>query len=255
MKGNSLPQQDVNQWLNSLSSLLGEISSIEISTTIVEEIEPEVFLPYEAYQRIYQISPDSLVESGIHPTLCDRYITLRRQLELQYALLTIDSNSNLFNPSLAPEIRHDLPVLASSVTTWESMPCRLPPPANQPNHQDDEQLANLLREPNFINILRQLAEKKTALNQRNQRLLAAENSELMPLAATTYVQTSIQLDGKINNRYASRIIDHPQQKQIMELHQQGIEASEKQWHKLLRFVVEIVQRQQQKFWKSSSTLD
>jgi hypothetical protein len=230
-----------------MSSLLGEISAVEISTIIVDEITEDVFLPFEVYQAIYEISPNYLAELGINSQLRDRYLRLRRQLELQYALILTDENSFCYDEQLAAEVKVDLPLLAKESTDWSSIPCRLPPPVSANYTGENGFLYQLLAEPTFKTILRQLGKIKTSLDLRNLQLArSAKNDFMMTDDATydvTYAQTVIQLDGKIINRYASEIIQHPQQTEIIKLHQQGIEAGEKQWHKLLRFVTEIIQRQ------------
>jgi hypothetical protein len=226
-----------------MSSLLGEISAVEISTMIVDEITEDIFLPFEVYQAIYEISPSYLAELEINPQLRDRYLRLRRQLELQYALLLTDENSFCYDEQLAAEVKVDLPLLAKESTTWSSLPCRLPPPVNANYTNDNGFLYQLLAEPTFKTILRQLGKIKEALDRRNLQLARSARNDLTMTYDVTYAQTVIQLDGKIINRYASEIIQHPQQTEIIKLHQQGIEAGEKQWHKLLRFVTEIIQRQ------------
>lgn len=236
---NSLPKQNLNSWLNSMSSLLGEISAIEINTMIVDEITEDIFLPYEVYQAIYAISPDYLAELGIEEKLRDRYLRLRRQLELQYALLLTDENSFFYDERLAAEVRVDLPLLARESLGWENFPCRLPSPISV-NHTATN---GLLAEPSFKTVLRQLGNIKASLDRRNLQLSALAKNDSTVISDVTYAQTIIQLDGKIINRYAAEIIQHPQQREILKLHQQGIKAGEKQWHKLLRFVTDILQRQ------------
>jgi hypothetical protein len=240
---NELPWQNLNSWLNSMSSLLGEISAVEISTVIVDEITEDIFLPYEVYQAIYEISPGYLAELGINPQLRDRYLRLRRQLELQYALLLTDENNFFYDEQLAAEVKVDLPILAKETTTWSSLPCRLPSPINTNYTRGNGFLSQLLAEPTFKTILRQLGNIKASLDRRNLQLSTATNHDFAMISGITYAQTVIQLDGKIINRYAAEIIKHPQQGEIIKLHQQGVEAGEKQWHKLLRFVTEIIQRQ------------
>ena len=244
----SPPLKNLNSWLNSMSALLGEISTVEINTMIVDEITEDVFLPYEVYQAIYEISPSYLEELKIDSSLRDRYLKLRRQLELQYALLLTDENSSLYNEELAPEVIRDLPLLAQETTTWEKLPCRLPPLIDYGSLAANKVLYQILAEPHFQTILRQMGELKASLDRRNLQLSQSTENNL----DLTYVQTLIQLDGKIVNRYASAIIQHPQQKEIIELHKKGIELGEKQWHKLLQFVTEIVQRQQ-KFQKTPNS--
>ena len=220
-----------------MSSLLGE-SQIEISTAIVDEITEDIFIPYEVYREIYSISPHYLAELGIDASLRDRYLQLRRQLELQYALLLSDRNSILYDKTLAPEVTRDLPILANNTTTWDNLPCRLPP-VNLDRATENGVLYRLLAEPHFKITLQQLGNIKASLDRRNLQLSGSVNNNFN----LTYAQTIITLDGKISNRYASEIIEHPQQNEILNLHQQGVEAGTKQWYKLLRFVTEIIQRQ------------
>ena len=236
----SLPLQNLNSWLTSMGSLLGEISTVEINTMIVDEITEDVFLPYEVYQAIYEISPSYLEELKIDLSLRDRYLKLRRQLELQYVLLLTDENSPVYNKQLAPEVTRDLPLLATETTPWANLPCRLPPLVDRGSLTANSVLYRLLAEPHFKTILRQMGELKASLDRRNLQLTKSTENN----SAFTYIQTSIQLDGKIVNRYASAILQHPQQKEIIDLHKTGIELGEKQWHKLLQFVTEIVRRQQ-----------
>lgn len=240
MKDPSLPRN--KQWLNSLSLLVGEASKLEISTTIVPEIVPEVFIPYEAYWEIYQITPAFLIESGIDPSLRDRFIQLRRQLELQYALLLLDNNSSLYSPQLAPEVNQDLPLLCNAKTHWENLPCRLPPPVRDTLNTDNHKLTSLLNEPKFLRVLKQIREVKTTLDGRNQ--LLTKPTSTTTEEAVTYIQTKIRLDGTIDNCYSDKIIQHPQQEVIVKLHQQGITAAEAQWRKLFGFILQILQRQQ-----------
>lgn len=233
-----LDRQNINNWFNSINSLLGEISTVEISTTIVDEITEDIFIPYEVYRSLYSISPHYLAQLGIDVSLHDRYLQLRRQLELQYALLLSDRNSILYDKSLAPEVTRDLPTLANHTTTWDNLPCRLPP-VNLDRATENEVLYRLLAEPHFKTILQQLGNIKASLDRRNLQLSGSVNNNFN----LTYAQTIITLDGKISNRYASEIIEHPQKKEILKLHQQGVEAGTKRWYNLLRFVTEIIQRQ------------
>ena len=108
--------------------LLENITAVEISTVIVEEIVDEMFIPWEVYQGIYYISRSSLEQSNIDLSLRSRYLQLRRQLELAYCLLLTDSNSQLYNRTLVREIRRDLPILSCDDSEWETIPTRLPQP-------------------------------------------------------------------------------------------------------------------------------
>ncbi|ELR99985.1 hypothetical protein [Gloeocapsa sp. PCC 73106] len=69
--------------LNSFQEILSEVTALEVRTIVVEEISLESFNPWQAYQEIYSISPASLEQQGIDLSVRDRYLELRRQLELE----------------------------------------------------------------------------------------------------------------------------------------------------------------------------
>lgn len=60
----------------------------------------------------------------------------------------------------------------------------------------------------------------------------------------TYARTIIELEGKISNCYAQQILDHPDKENILTLHQQGVQSAERQWFRLLKFAIDMVQKQQ-----------
>ncbi len=241
-----LSPSKLDKWLTSLNSLLEDIPALEVSTTIVEEINPEVFIPWEVYQAIYQISPAYLQSLAIDPTLCDRFLDLRRRLELQYALLLVNPDSKLYNSKLTPEVQTDLPILAKSSSNWDDIPTRLPSPESL-RDRDQKTLHKLLQEPQFLITLRQLGKLKDTLDSKvlNIQKIAAENTiENKIISDATYAKTSIKIDGKITNFYSQEILklDLQQQKNIIELHNQGILAGEKQWHQLFKFILNIINR-------------
>ena len=254
-KNYSLPEKNFANWLTSMNSLFDDIPTLEVSTTIVEEIIPEVIIPWEIYQDIYQISPVYLQEITTDSSLHDRYFDLRRRLELQYALLLVNPDSKLYNPRLEPEIREYLPILAQSSTKWSDLPLRLPSPETLHNqryqalrHSNQSTLDQLLQEPQFLITLRQLGRLKQILDCK---VLAKQNlsSKDLPLQDIpkniTYAQTSIRVDGKITNCYSQEILklDLQRQKNIIQLHNQAVLAGEKQWHKLFIFALNILKKQ------------
>ena len=227
-----------------MNSLLEDIPALEVSTTIVEEITPEVFIPWEVYQDIYQISPVYLQKLAIDPSFCDRYLDLRRRLELQYALLLVNPDSKLHNSRLKPEIQDDLPILAKSSTNWEDLPTRLPSP-NSLSDRDKKTLHKLLQESQFLTTLQQLGKLKDILDHKalNTQKIASDNSISHKIPTDiTYAQTSIKINGKIANRYSQEILalDLQHQQNIIKLHNKGILAGEKQWHQLFKFVLNIL---------------
>ena len=251
----SFPQKNFDKWLTSINSLLDDIPSLEVSTIIVEEIIPEVIIPWEIYQDIYQISPVYLQEITIDSSLRDRYFDLRRRLELQYALLLVNPDSKLYLPRLESEIRQDLPILAQASTKWPDLPLRLPSPETlqtQRNqvlrHRKQPTLDQLLQEPQFLITLRQLGKLKQILDRKvlaNQNISSKDLLHQEVPQDITYAQTSIRIDGKIANRYSQEILklDLQRQKNIMQLHNQAVLAGEKQWHKLFIFVLNILKKQ------------
>ena len=227
-----------------MNSLLEDIPALEVSTTIVEEITPEVFIPWEVYQDIYQISPVYLQKLAIDPSFCDRYLDLRRRLELQYALLLVNPDSKLYNCQLKPEIQDDLLILAKSSTNWADFPTRLPSP-NSLSDRDQKTLHKLLQESQFLTTLQQLGKLKDILDRKalNTQKIASDNSISHKIPTDiTYAQTSIKINGKIANRYSQEILalDLQHQQNIIKLHNKGILAGEKQWHQLFKFVLNIL---------------
>ncbi|MGL5795684.1 MAG: hypothetical protein ACRC06_15050, partial [Waterburya sp.] len=185
-------------------NLLENITAVEISTVIVEEIVDDIFIPWEAYQAICYISRDYLEQSGINVSLSDRYLQLRRQLELAYCLLLVDPSSPLYSRTLAKEIKRDLPILSQKNLEWESIPSRLPEPISNSRHQSMSEVNQLLRDPQFVDILQQLNKRKIALDRRDRSL--RNSSHPHNINDSTYAQTSLQLDGKIINRYSQAIL-------------------------------------------------
>ena len=243
-KISALPWANLERWLTSMNSLLEDIPALEVSTIIVEEITPEIFIPWEVYQDIYQISPVYLQKLAIDPSLCDRYFDLRRRLELQYALLLVNPDSKLYNSKLEPEVQGDLPILAKSSTSWSDLPIRLPSPESL-SDRDKKNLHQLLQEPQFITTLQQLGKLKDILDRKalNTQKIASDDSISHKIPTEiTYAQTSIKINGKIANRYSQEILalNLQQQKNIIKLHNKGILAGEKQWHQLFKFVLNII---------------
>lgn len=217
---------------------LDDITAVEINTVIVQEIIDEVFIPWEAYQAIYYLDRSLLEQFAIDYSLGDRYLQLRRQLELSYCLLVIDSSSTLYNRTLVSEIKRDLSILSQSNSQWESLTTRLPEPIPLSRQQNMSAVNRLLSDGAFVNVLRQLSNIKTVLDRRNSSLHnfpARDN-----IIDTTYAQTSLQLDGKITNRYAEAILRRSDRNLLIKLHEQSTNAGEKQWRGLVQFVLSLV---------------
>jgi hypothetical protein len=221
-------------------NLLTNITTVEISTVIVDEIEDEVFIPWEVYQTIYALSRANLEQSAIDLSLWNRYLQLRRQLELAYCLLLIDASSGQYNRLLVAEIKRDLPVLSQQNVDWEKIPTRLPEPI--PGSRNlMSQVNQLLKEPQFINILQQLNKRKIALDRRDRVLRNSPHQH--HITDTTYAQTSLQLNGKIVNRYDRAILGRSDRNLLLQLHEQSTATGEQQWRGLVKFMLSLVARQ------------
>jgi hypothetical protein len=220
-------------------NLLENITAVEVSTVIVKEIIDEVFIPWEVYQDIYYLSPKSLEALRIVPSLSDRYLQLRRQLELAYCLLAIDPKSQLYNRSLVEGIKRDLPILSRKNEDWMSMATRLPEPIPHRRERNMHRVNRLLKNIQFVDVLRQLSKTKAALDRRNRVLRTSLHRDISEL---TYAQTSLQLDGKITNRYDRSILERNDRDLLLQLHQQSTATGEQQWRSLIQFMFSAIAR-------------
>lgn len=221
-------------------SLLENITAVEISTAIVEEIVDDVFIPWEAYQALFYLSGSYLSKLATDLSLENRYLQLRRQLELAYCLLLVDPSSQLYNRDrdYIAEIKRDLPRLSQQNADWSAIPTRLPEPIPQSRDQTMSQVNKLLRSPQFIDILQQLNKRKVALDRRDRVLRSANRQN--NITDTTYAQTSLQLNGKIINRYSEAILERSDRHLLLQLHEQSTNAGEQQWRGLIEFMLSLV---------------
>jgi hypothetical protein len=223
-----------------MNQMLTNITTVEISTVIVDEIVDEIFIPWEVYQAIYHLSRSYLEQSAIDLSLWNRYLQLRRQLELAYCLLLIDTSSTQYNRLLVGEIKRDLPILGQQNVDWENLPTRLPKPIPD-SRNSMSQVNQLLKERQFINILQQLNKRKIALDRRD-RILRSSSCQ-HNITDTTYAQTSLQLNGKIVNRYDQAILGRSDRHLLLQLHEQSTATGEQQWRGLVKFMLSLVARQ------------
>ncbi|PSB07060.1 hypothetical protein C7B62_21055 [Pleurocapsa sp. CCALA 161] len=221
-------------------NLLKNITTVEISTVIVDEIVDEIFIPWEVYQAIYILSRSYLEQSAINLSLWNRYLQLRRQLELAYCLLLIDASSAQYNRLLVEEIKRDLPILSQQNVDWEKIPTRLPEPIPH-SRNSMSQVNQLLKERQFIDVLQQLNKRKIALDRRDRILRSSSHQH--NITDTTYAQTSLQLNGKIVNRYDQAILGRSDRNLLLQLHEQSTATGEQQWRGLVKFILSLVARQ------------
>ncbi|MCP2730792.1 hypothetical protein [Limnofasciculus baicalensis] len=225
--------KNLDRFFQSLDEVLLDITALEVNTMVVDSISGDKFSAWETYRSIYPISPDYLEEEGIHESLRDRYLDLRINLEQEYSLLLTNPNSDFFDPKF----------LNNPSAGFPKTPTRLPNPIHPKNHEDIFKAQRLLTNCRFLRCLRKMAEVKTGLDCRNQKLLSNPENQLDRgiITDTIYAQTIIQLDGDVINRYSQDLFHHPQREVLLELHRDGVMASEKQWRGLLEFIIGLLQ--------------
>ena len=220
--------------------LLEKLTTVEINTVIVKEIVNDVFIPWEVYQSIYYLSRAYITQSNLDLSFGDRYLQLRRQLELAYCLLLIDPSSNLYQRKLVKEIERDLPTLSQPHRAWEEIPTRLPEPIPHRRQQDMSQLNQLLENRAFVEILSQLGQSKSTLDRRDRLLHDINTAD--SIIDTTYAQTLLKLDGKIVNRYTEALLERSDRQTLLQLHSESAQAGEQQWRGLLKFMLSLVNK-------------
>lgn len=219
-----------------MSNLLDNITTIEINTVIVDEIVDEIFIPWEVYQAIYHISRSTLEAQGVPLALCDRYLNLRRQLELQYSLLSLQRNSRFYNRRHQKAIKQNLALLINVDPRWESLPTRLPQPLPQQSNSQSSKIDLLLEDRQFVFLLHRLGKIKHNLDWQVHRLRQNHQS----IINKTYAQTTMGLNGEITNRYTQQILQHRDRHNLLSLHNQSVEAATKYWQGLLKLAIDFL---------------
>jgi len=241
----------LNEFLQSLGEVLVDITALEVNTMVVAQITGDKFIAWEAYRDIYAISEDYLEQQEIHESLCDRYLELRKNLELEYTLLLTNPTSEFYDPSVLDSARGNGQILTDPTVEMHDIQTRLPDPVQPTSPEDILKAQKVLADSHFLRSLRKISELKAALDNRNKALLKKQaeqegyiKSEVLQKAVTTdmiYAQTVIQLDGDIINRYSQEIFDHPHRDTILLIHKEGVLAGERQWRGLLEFIINLVQ--------------
>ncbi len=245
------PGRNLDEFLRSLEGVLIDITALEVNTMVVERITADKFIAWEAYREIYSISQQYLEQKGIHQSLWHRYLELRKNLKLHYTSLLSNPTSELYNPILLNSATEDSQILPNSTPESPEIPTLLPNPLSPTSPEEILKVQKLLSDSRFLRGLRKISELKAVLDGRNQALLKKQHelptnvkSDVLQKVVTTdliYAQTVIQLDGDVLNRYSQEIFDHPQREAILQLHRDGVTASEKQWRGLLEFIIGLVQ--------------
>jgi hypothetical protein len=230
-------QKKLQNFVQSLSGSLMDITAVEVNTMVVEEITANKFIPWQVYRDVYPISRLYLEKINIHPTLRDRYLNLRRQLEIEYSSILTGKD---------PTTLQDSRILTDPTATIDDIQTKLPNPLNPgSSSQEVGKINELLENGRFLRQLRKIGEIKAALDKRNQILNAAngslsDNSQ----AANTdliYAQTITQLDGKIFNRFHQQLFDRQDKDLIVQIHKEAVSMGNTQWQGLMQFALRLMQ--------------
>lgn len=243
--------QSFRDFVQSLGDVLIDITALEVNTMIVEQITGEKFIAWEAYRDIYSISTAYLEQEKVHQSLCDQYMGLRKNLELEYTLMLSDPTSEFYDPNVLNAVSKDNQILTDSTVEMGEIQTRLPDPIQPTNPEEILRAKKLLNNCHFLRSLRKMSELKAALDHRNKALHKKRSeqpdfvpTEVIQKAVKTdiiYAQTIVQLDGDVINRYSQEIFDHPHREMILQLHREGVTSGERQWRGLLQFIINLVQ--------------
>lgn len=242
--------RNLNEFLQSLGDVLIDITALEVNTMVVERITGDKFIAWQAYRDIYPISEEYLEQQGVDVSLRDRYLELRKNLELAYTLILADATSEFYDPNVLQLATEEKQILTDPTVKWQEIYTRLPNPTNSTGSAEILKTQQILQNCRFLRSLRKISELKAALDNRNRALQRRQDEQLYTdseavmepvLTDLIYAQTVIQLDGEIINRYSQEIFAHPHREVILGIHQQGVIASEKQWRGLLEFIIGLVQ--------------
>ncbi|NEO84266.1 MAG: hypothetical protein F6J87_08435 [Spirulina sp. SIO3F2] len=244
----------MGDFTRSLGEVLIDITALEVNTMVVERITGNKFVAWDVYRELFQIDESWEDAEHIHASLRDRYLDLRRDLELDYVLLICDPNSELFDPttqSRGVSQQERLQILRDAKAPIDSTNTQLPNPLAVDNADELHKVQQLLNNSRFSRILRKMNELKAGLDNRNRALLRMQHlhpgmseAEHSQAIATDiiYAQTVIQLDGDVINRYSQEILEHPQRDLILDIHRNSVTAGEEQWRELLGFILDLAQK-------------
>ncbi|WP_236140357.1 hypothetical protein [Nostoc sp. CMAA1605] len=252
----------LNKFVSSVQVLIEDITALEVNTMVVNRINGTKFSAWEAYQSIYSISDKDYFEEMEIPAdaeLRDRYRSLFSQLEREYFHILVEEgnykSNNLQNEkvktyhqrlNLLKEIRRGN-IIESDPRYVELARPILPAPApviedinqeNQTAWQEEwqrncDEIQSLFQNDKFMRTLRKVIELKAALDGGDVTSTKID---------TIYAQTVMQLDGDIITRYHRDLFDLPEDAKniILQIHNEGVVAGEKQWRGILDFMINLV---------------
>ncbi|WP_353258400.1 hypothetical protein [Prochlorothrix hollandica] len=199
-----------NEFIQSLGDVLADFTALEVSTMVVSNISGDKFNPLGAYRLLYGLGITTATTSpgqqtatlmNMPPELQVAYHKLYKQLLENYHLCFPDDRRG----------KKELP------------------------HPDREfeQVQKLLKDSLFLRSLRKLSEQKLALDGGD--IKNAESKDLI------YAQTVMQLDGDVINRYHQDLLEDKELREfVLSIHNQAVEAGERQWRGLINFMVELL---------------
>jgi hypothetical protein len=222
-----------NQWqkfVQSLTDTLGELTTVEVNTMVVDDIAPNKFIPWEVYRDIYPISRQYLDRQGIHKSLRQQYLHLRKQLEIEYCLYLKEND---------PSILQDSRILTDPTVRIEQIETKLPNPLNPGiSPEEVKKINDILHNGRLMRTLRKIAELKVSLDRQNQIINSSGNPN--PLDTNIiYVQTTTNI-GEITNRFHQQFLNHQQKDLIFQLHQEAVTMGHRQRQGLVEFTIKLL---------------
>lgn len=213
------PEDRLRQFLTSLGDVLKDFTALEVNTMVVSQITGNKFNPFEAYRHLYFLQEPFFEESQVPEELRQRYRSLHEKLVIEYGSWISHGQTQ------------DLP--------------------NPDDPRDAERLEAAFYNAQFLRSLRKLKELKAVIDLQFQEYQATPNSRAKSLFTVDfedelakndmiYAQTVIQLDGDVINRYHEKVFDHEHRDVILQIHNEGVMAGEKQWRGLLGFMVDLL---------------
>lgn len=252
----------LDRFVSSVQILVDDITALEVNTMVVSNITGTKFSAWEAYQEIYSIhDKDYFNIKGIPDDspqaeeLRERYKNLFSQLEREYFYI-ITENEDIHKEKIVKyhkrlqflkEVKQGniiesdpryiallRPILPSPVPVMDGVNLE----SSDQNWQTEWELNHqeiqwLLTNDKFVRTLRKIAELKAALDGGDVTSLKTD---------TIYAQTVMQLDGDIITRYHKDLFVLPDATKnlILQVHNEGVVAGEKQWRGVLDFVINLV---------------
>ena len=243
LKSGGKAGEALRSFAQSIGEVLIDITALEVNTMVVDRITGAKFIPWQTYCSVYAINEVDLHYRNIPQSECDRYLSLRKKLVVEYGLIASDPSSVLYDERM-------LEILSASPEEI-TLPNPNPPNYDREGKLEIQRVQKLLQNNSFIRALRKVGELKACLDNQKRQVerLKLENpdrnfKELHEAMNTDmiYAQTIVQLDGDMINRYAKEILDHPQRDLILTLHHESVSSGEQQWRGLFEFFLGLVQK-------------